>query len=125
MSVCHPHYDPLYQVVRISADGLQDDRQVQHCMERAASLLLHTNCKSVLVDYGNSDLILSEQASEARFAEFARNIAHSRRVALVYKRVGERQLRFRDRAVQLGLSVGVFAKELHAIDWLLQSAIKL
>jgi hypothetical protein len=120
---CHPHYDSVFDVVRVPASGLLGDAQVQQCMRRTASLLQHTDCKAVLVDYAGADLVLTEQASPARMAEFAQSIAQDRRVAMLYKTVGQRQRSFRDRAAAMGLTVGVFADELHAMDWLLQSTV--
>jgi hypothetical protein len=120
---CDPHYDPVFKVVRVPVGGLLGDAQVQQCMLRTASLLQHTDCKAILVDFAGADLVLTEQASPARMAEFAERIAKNRRVAMLYKTVGQRQKSFRERTAALGLTVGVFAEEVQALHWLLQSTL--
>jgi hypothetical protein len=125
MHTCNPHYDPLFQIVRVSTSGPLEDHHMQDCMDKTAALLAQTNARHVLVDFRDASMMLSAEHSSQRFAEFADKVGAARRIAMVYRSLGERQKQFHDRALAQGLVVGIFASEWQALDWLLEAFSKI
>jgi hypothetical protein len=125
MHTCNPEFDPMFDIVRLSATGAIEDHHMEHCIKETKSVLEQMRCDKLLVDYRDANLMLSPTQSDARFAQFFSTVACSRRVALIYKSLGARQKQFRDRALLSGLAVGIFTSEWQALDWLLEAATRI
>jgi hypothetical protein len=125
MHTCETQFDPIFDIVRVFTSGPIEDHHIAHCLEKTVDVLEQTQCQRVLVDYRDAQLMLSPTQSDARFAQFAANLAISRRVALIYKSLGVRQKQFRERALESGLAVDIFTSEWQALDWLLEAATRI
>lgn len=124
MRSTEPHYDPLFNIIRVSVAGTFEDQDMLACIDQTAALAAQTGCTRVMVDARDAILMLSEAASLPRFKAMERKFNPAHRVAVVYQQIGPRQQRFEARATEKGFALRVFSSEWQALDWLLEAFAK-
>jgi hypothetical protein len=108
----------MFEIVRVRALGTVEDQHIAECVAVVDQFLVKTSCTRVLMDWRESVLALSTAARGNRLAALAAKAGQTRRVAMLYPQLGERQRKFREDVAAMGVDIGVFASEWQALDWL-------